>query len=324
MMIAAAHTAAPRPAGSTGWPARRRSRPTGRRSRAPDPRRGDRRLGRHGRGRSGSRTAAPASSAAAACSPAPAGSQVGDTTYTATQGRRAQHRHRAGRAADRRARGHAVLDQPRRRRGSPSCRRRWSCSAAARSGASSRRCSRCFGVRVTRRRGGRPAGGARGAGGERGRWRRRSPRTGIQVLTGAAIGVGGVRRRAVHPRPRRPAADRREAARRGRAAHQPGRPRPGDRRARPRRRGARPRRADAGRRRALGDRRHHRQGRVHARVDVPGARSWSATCSAGTARGPTTARSPRVTFTAPEVGVGGPDRGGGPRRRTRRRASAHR
>ena len=40
--------------------------------------------------------------------------EVGGDTYVAPQGRRAQHRHRAGRAADRRPRGHAVLDQPRR------------------------------------------------------------------------------------------------------------------------------------------------------------------------------------------------------------------
>ena len=56
--------------------------------------------------------------------------------------RPAQHRHRPGRAADRRARRHAVLDQPRRGGARPRCRRRWSWWAAVRSAASSPRSSR--------------------------------------------------------------------------------------------------------------------------------------------------------------------------------------
>ena len=64
-------------------------------------------------------------------------------------------------------------------------------------------------------------------------------------------------------------ADRRQAARRRRPDPQPRRPRPRDRRPRPHRADHRGRRPDARRRRAVGDRRRHRQGRVHARVDVP-------------------------------------------------------
>ena len=55
------------------------------------------------------------------------------------EGRRAQHRHRALRAADRRARGHAVLDQPRRPRPRGAARVAGSSSVAARSGSSWRR-----------------------------------------------------------------------------------------------------------------------------------------------------------------------------------------
>ena len=44
-------------------------------------------------------------------------------------------------------------------------------------------------------------------------------------------------------------------------------------------------------REAVGDRRHHRQGCVHAHVDVPGGGGGCATSSARTVRGRTTARS---------------------------------
>ena len=67
--------------------------------------------------------------------------QVGGDDVRRPQGRGAQHRHRAGRAPDRRPAGHAVLDQPRRRGPDRAARAPWSCWAAARSGASWRRCS---------------------------------------------------------------------------------------------------------------------------------------------------------------------------------------
>ena len=90
--------------------------------------------------------------------------------------------------------------------------------------------------------------------------------------------------------------------------------------------GGRDRRADARRREALGDRRHHRQGRLHARLDVPGRGRGPRHARARTVPGPTTAPSPRVTFTAPEVASVGLSekaaRDAGPRRRGRRPATS--
>ena len=95
---------------------------------------------------------------------------------------------------------------------------------------------------------------------------------GIQVLTGTGVDSVAYADGTFTLVVGRAGAGRRQGARRGRAAYQPGRHRPGDGRRRPRGQGRGDRRADAGRRQALGGRRHHRQGRVHARVDVPGGR----------------------------------------------------
>ena len=166
------------------------------------------------------------------------------STYEAASGRRAQHRHRAGGSADRGARGHAVLDQPRRPPHRVACPGRWSSSAAGRSGPSSRR---------------RWPGSAYGS---------PSSSSADRILATGGAGGGRCRRRRVRARGH-PGADRRHdrrcrtttagsasplddqeldaeqgAGRRG-ATPQPRRPRPRDRRPRPVRARARGRRADA-------------------------------------------------------------------------------
>ena len=78
--------------------------------------------------------------------------------------------------------------------------------------------------------------------------------------------------------------------------------------------GARHRRAHAGRRAALGDRRHHRQGRVHAHVDVPGRDRGPRHPRPGRSRCGVP-RGAHGTFTDPEVGLGRDDREAGTRGR---------
>ena len=99
--------------------------------------------------------------------------------------------------------------------------------------------------------------------------------------------------------------ERRPAARGRRAPPQPRRHRPRDRRAGPERpRSLEHRRADARRGAAVGGRRHHRQGRVHPRLDVPGAVAVRDMLGEDGPWADYRAVS-RVTFTDPEVGAVG-------------------
>ena len=185
--MAAASTAAPAPPTCARLDARART----------DPRRGHRRLGRHRRGEAARGRRRHASCGATAGWPARATVEVGGETFDGRQGRRAQHRHPPGDAADRRPGGHAVLDQPRRARGSTPCRRRWSCIGGGPIGAELAQALARFGVRVTVLEA-RPASlGPRSP--RRARCSpRSSAREGIQVLTGVDDRAGLVRRRAVH------------------------------------------------------------------------------------------------------------------------------
>ena len=176
-------------------------------------------------------------------------------------------------AADRRARGHAVLDQPRR------------AAAAELPGVADRARRR----RDRRRAGARrsPASasrvtvleaadrilGARGAGGQRAGRRRSSRAEGIQVLAGRDDRVGV--RTPTGSSPSR--SDGTDAAAPTSCSSPPAAgptsPTSGSTPSGSTRRRGRSRsttRMRARRRRALGDRRHHRQGRLHAHVDVPG------------------------------------------------------
>ena len=112
------------------------------------------RLGRHRSPSTGSGTPARPCTTASAGWPAPAGSRSttadGEViTLRDPPRRRAQPRHPPGGAAGRGARGHAVLDQPRRRAGSPSCPARWSCVGGGPIGCELAQVFARFGVRVT-------------------------------------------------------------------------------------------------------------------------------------------------------------------------------
>ena len=140
-------------------------------------------------------------------------------------------------------------------------------------------------------------------------WRDALAADGIQVLAGASIRSVRARRRPVHGRrsptpgvpPSTSAADRLLVA----AGRRPNLSDIGldtvglD----PSARSVRDRRADAGRRPAVGDRRHHRQGRLHAHVDVPGDVALRDILERTTAHPEAEYHAvPRVTFTDPEVG----------------------
>ena len=117
---------------------------------------------------------------------------------------------------------------------------------------------------------------------------------GIRVLTDAQTTRVSYEDGTLHPGPRqRPGAERRQAAGGRRPQAEPPGPRPVHRRPRPLGAPPRGRRPDARDRRgrAVGDRRRDRQGRVHARLDVPVRRSPGATSWARTARRRPTTRS---------------------------------
>ncbi len=235
--------------------------------RAPDPGRGHRRLGRHGRGEAAGGQRCHVRPRAGRARGRRPGRGRGHDVHR-DDGRRAQHRDGAGGATDRRPRGHAVLDQPRRRTAHRAAR------VADRDRRGRDRLRAGPGDGALRRaghrgRGGRPAGRARGARGRRGA-AEGVRRVGHPGPDRRLDRVGGVRRRAVHARPGRPAAHRGEAARRGGPSYQPAGLGLESVGLDPGGAGARPRRADAGGRRRLGRRRHHRQGRLHPCVDVPG------------------------------------------------------
>ena len=267
----------------------------------PDPRRGERRLGRLRRGRPARerRCVRPRP-------PPPNRDPASSTCRHALRrqaGRSAQHRHRARRPADRRPRRHPVLDEPRHpAHGGPSCvhgrHRRWGDRGRAGPGVRAVRdrvtvvevaprvlaleepqASRIVADRAGRRR--HPGA------------RRREDR------------VGGARRRPVHGRRdrrrrHRPRPGRRPPPRRRRAPPEPRGHRPRHRRSRPVGTLRGDRRADAGRRRlwAVGD----ITGKgAFTHMSMYQSASRCATSSARRARAAYHAV-PRVTFTDPEVG----------------------
>ena len=265
----------------------------------PDPR-GQPRLARRRSTPARSRRPGCGSCAATAGSPGPGRVEVDGTTYDARLGVVLDTGTEPAVPADRRARRHAVLDQPRRDAADRRRRRRWSCSAAGRSARAG------AGVRAVRHpghaaRGAGPAarpGGARGGrGGRRAVLRADGVeiRVGVEVTAvrhdggfvldvdgetlsaeqllvaaGRRLNLDDIGLETVGPRPgRRPRSTPTSGCGRGsgcgRSATSPAR--------------ARSRTSRSTRR-----------------------RSRCATCSARTARGPTTAAVSRVTFTDPEVG----------------------
>ena len=215
---------------------------------------------------------------------------------------RAQPRHGAGGAADRRAGGHAVLDQPRRppdrvrarlagrhrrrRRSVPSWPRRWRGSACG------SRCSRSATGSSARRSPRRSAAGrgrVRAARASRCSPASRSARC-RTTTAGSASPLDGQEldaEKLLVAAGRRPNLDDLGLETVGLD---------------PSARSHRGRRADARRRGALG---HRRRGRARARSRTCRCTSRPSACatsSARTARPPTTARVPHVTFTDPEVG----------------------
>ena len=231
MMIRAADVARRGPAGP-GLRRREHRRPRLGAGARADPRRGDHRLGRPDRRRPARGRGGDVRPRRRAADRAAHRRGRRRRRTRASEGRRAEHRHRARRAADRRARGHAVLDQPRRAPARRSCPARWSSSAAGAIGAELAQAFARFGVRVTVLEVAdrilapeEPEASALVAD--------VFGREGIQVLTGATIASVVVRRRRSSPSRLGDGQtlQRREAAGRGRPPAEPRRPRPRHRRA---------------------------------------------------------------------------------------------
>ena len=198
--------------------------------RAADPRRGHRQLGRQGRGRPVHRQGRPVRARAAAASPARGRVEVGDQEFEATPRRSCSATGtEPARPADRRARRHAVLDQPRGHRGRPTVPASLIVLGGGAVGLELAQVFARFGVAGHRRRGARPAAAAarsrrrRELAAERAARRRASTSgVGAKADRGAHATTARVHRRARRRRRRSP---RDAAAGRHRAARRPRRPR---------------------------------------------------------------------------------------------------